>query len=476
MRLAATVWLGVAACAGCSSTASPDAEDAYSVVYTAEEGFVPNRLDVPTGATVLFVNDSDAFVWPASNIHPTHEVLPQFDPQRALGPGETWAYRFEENGYWRYHNHVEPSENGMIVSLGDADDDVEPLEMDMLEVAFPEPPATAAEDYDLYGDEDDLAAFVTEYGPAAAVELLKEIELRIPGTNCHDLAHEVGRIAFDAFGPITFALSLHECQSGALHGSLEALFAARGTASLAADVSVVCSQADNPFILHQCLHGIGHGVMAWTAYELHDALELCDLMHTQYNQSSCNSGVFMENVVGGLSGLMGHTTEYLQDDDPHFPCDAVEQRYVADCYFYQTSHMLKVFDYDYARIARACSEAPEQARGHCYASYGRDVGAATRGDPAAAVEYCGHAPDGPHRVGCIRGAVQDRFWEKTGADEAAAFCAMLGEESAGRDGCYDEIIVRARDVFSDPAERDAFCARLESSHRQQCRDSMAASG
>ena len=93
-------------------------EDAYHVIYTSEAGFIPQRLDMPTGETIVFVNDSDAYVWPASNIHPTHAVLPSFDPQRALKPGEVWAYRFDKNGHWRYHNHLEPSETGIIVTSG----------------------------------------------------------------------------------------------------------------------------------------------------------------------------------------------------------------------------------------------------------------------------------------------------------------------------------------------------------------------
>ena len=58
--------------------------------------------------------------------------------------------------------------------------------------------------------------------------------------------------------------------------------------------------------------------MAWTSYELPDALELCDEFSGERDREACYSGVFMENVVGGLSGSMGHFTEYLSEE-PSLP-------------------------------------------------------------------------------------------------------------------------------------------------------------
>lgn len=67
--------------------------------------------------------------------------------------------------------------------------------------------------------------------------------------------------------------------------------------------------------------------MAWTSYELIDALELCDRLEDSTNQRFCYSGDFMENIVGGLAGTMGHYTEFVSDD-PHFPCNILEEKYV----------------------------------------------------------------------------------------------------------------------------------------------------
>ncbi len=456
---------------GLVHTHGAGAPETWTVTYTSEGLFVPERIDVPTGDTVTFVNASDDPVWPASNIHPTHEILPDFDPLGVIWPGESWSHTFDKNGYWRYHNHIEANQTGLVVSTGGPDEALEPLLADMQEPVFLPVPAGAG-GAALFDDAEQLREFVELYGPAAAVVALKAVELDT-GRYCHDAAHEAGRLAYEIFGPVSFAISGHECQAGALHGSTEAMFAARGTSRLAEDVAALCSRADNRFVRHQCYHGVGHGLMAWTTYEIHEALEQCDVIERAYDASSCYSGVFMENVVGGLSGVMGHETEYLRADDPHFPCDVIESKYRADCYYYQTSHMWRVFDGDMSQIAGVCAALEGRARDLCFSSYGRDVGNQTRGDPAGAIELCGHAPAGEDRVECISGSAQDRFWETTGADEAISLCSML-TDPAETESCWWTIIDRAGDVFVDEAGRRGFCDRIPDDRRPTCLSEIVA--
>ncbi len=440
------------------------------ITFTGERGFVPKRLDIEPGTRVRFVNASDKDFWPASNIHPTHTILPELDAKKPVPPGATWAFIFRKRGFWRFHNHLAPEFGGLVVVLGeDAGPPPEPLVLTIPDVAFETPRDIRADDYiGLLEDDGLMVEFLKRYGPEHTVRLLKESENYI-AMDCHQRAHHLGRAAYEEFGAAAFALSGHECHAGSFHGATEALFASRGTATLEQDVATICSGADNPFFRHQCIHGVGHGLMAWTSYELHDTLPLCDRMLTETDKGSCYSGVFMENVVGGLTGLMGHVTQFLKDDDPHFPCDIVDERYMVPCYFYQTSHMLKVFNHDFSKVAQACTEAPPAAHRSCFQSYGRDVGGATRKDPATAILYCGHAPAGPNRVDCIEGAVQDRFWEKSGADDALAMCAMV-ESVAEQDTCYGTIVERARHVLSTREEFDGFCARIGTRWRKWCTD------
>ena len=84
------------------------------VVSMTEGAFVPENLEIPVGGIVRFVNSDGKPRWPASNLHPTHGIYPEFDPQRVVTPGESWGFKFKKPGIWRYHDHLHPAIRGVI--------------------------------------------------------------------------------------------------------------------------------------------------------------------------------------------------------------------------------------------------------------------------------------------------------------------------------------------------------------------------
>ena len=261
---------------------------------------------------------------------------------------------------------------------------------------------------------------------------------------------------------------------GAYHGATEALFQQRGTANLESDVEVICGDASVFFYRLQCLHGVGHGLMAWTSYELYDALDLCDLLETDRDERACYFGVFMENVVGGLSGNMGHVTDYLSDD-PHYPCNALEEKYVGPCYLFHSTRMLDLLsgnDDDeraYGLVARECALAPPSGVDDCFDSLGRDIAAVTLGDPERGWELCrSNIPVEIHRIYCLQGTLQARFWETEREAEALALCAAL-EVTEEKSGCYWMLITRALELYDTEREYMAMCSRMEGPYDAWCR-------
>lgn len=74
--------------------------------------FTPSNFSVKSGATVSFVNESDEGMWLASNPHPTHTSLPQFNTTRAYNKGEIYKFTFTKKGSFGYHNHLNPMARG----------------------------------------------------------------------------------------------------------------------------------------------------------------------------------------------------------------------------------------------------------------------------------------------------------------------------------------------------------------------------
>ncbi len=446
--------------------------DAIRVVYR-DKGFSPRRIEIEAGRQVVFVNESEGKLWPASHIHPTHQIYPEFDSRGSVEPGGEWAFTFDRPGFWRFHNHVWPDDSGLIVVEG-VDDRAKPptLVMDADALSFEAPSTLKLDDYlGLLDDDSLLKQYLELYGPAHTAQLLAHAaeNMRVL---CHDRAHDVGRFAYEMYGAVAFAITSHQCEAGAYHGATEALFQQRGTANLEADVEVICRDASVFFYRLQCLHGVGHGLMAWTSYELYDALGLCDLLETDRDERACYSGVFMENVVGGLSGNMGHVTDYLSDS-PHYPCDALQEKYIGPCYLFQSTRMLDLFsegdgERDYGSVARECALAPPSGIDDCFDSLGRDIAAETLGDPARAVELCrSHIPEEINRIYCLQGTLQARFRETAREAEALGLCTML-EITEEKSGCYWMLITRALELYGADREYMAMCSRMEGPYDGWC--------
>ena len=439
------------------------------LVEFTDDGFVPKRLEVEVGQQVQFLNSSESSLWPASNIHPTHQIMPEFDAGSPVGTDGVWAFTFDKPGFWRYHNHMVPEHSGLIVATGgEAAVPVDPLSIDVGDLKFKSPPdLTPKALTDLFTNDVLLSQYIRDYGPANTVKLIEEAG-DVVGQLCHERAHVTGRTAYEIFGAAAFALASHECEAGAYHGATEAMFKERGTVDLESDVRAICGGSNVFFFRLQCIHGVGHGLMAWTSYELYDSLDLCDSLGTDRDQRACYSGVFMENVVGGLSGTMGHFTDYLSDEDPHYPCNALTDRYVAPCYLYHSTRMLLLFEFDYERVAQECSKAPEIGKYDCFESFGRDLAAQSLGEPAKGLEQCHDTVADPtHRVWCIQGSVQARFWETDRADEAIEMCS-LATSPQETEGCFWMIVDRARELYPDRPSLEAFCARLETAYQAWC--------
>jgi len=95
-----------------------DAEDSTGTtvnVVVDEAGFTPNVLTIAVGDTVTFVNDGQGKHWPASDLHPTHKILPEFDSKRGLETGEEYSYTFSEAGTWKCHDHLVAANTCTIV-------------------------------------------------------------------------------------------------------------------------------------------------------------------------------------------------------------------------------------------------------------------------------------------------------------------------------------------------------------------------
>ncbi len=475
------------------------AESQTAVVTMTPDGFSPPTITIQQGSTITFKNNDTQNRWPASNIHPTHEIYPEFDPKTLVAPGKSWEFTFDKAGTWKYHDHLIPTDSGTIIVT---DAEMQPKinqhwwsrawnaiatwwhniwHKNTSNTKNIENKKEETKNYDstiaqnneaIFTDVDALGSYMKKYGPKQAITQLHALEAKFG--SCHQPAHRAGHLGYEQLGDHALIEYSPECQSGYYHGVMEAYFKDHGTNNLAESFTNLCPSNLNDFFEHQCVHGIGHGLMAWSNYELLDALAGCDMLPRR--QDSCWTGVFMENLSaqiakGNQNGSVGstdiHLTKYLKDEDPLYPCDGIADKYQNSCYFLQTSRMLQIFGQDFKKVAASCATAPEIYQPSCFGSMGRDVGGNFPTDNERQIRECGYVSTQPNKILCLNGAVQNSFWDPSGQTQAIDFCTRL-VDAQEKESCYNTIFQRATELFTTAEANQAFCARIEPSYTNSC--------
>lgn len=83
------------------------------ITYT-DSGFSPAQVSVKVGDTVTFKNDSKANIQVNSAPHPAHTQFPELNIG-SIAPGESKSVKVTTAGAKKYHNHLNPGQNGTIV-------------------------------------------------------------------------------------------------------------------------------------------------------------------------------------------------------------------------------------------------------------------------------------------------------------------------------------------------------------------------
>ena len=284
--------------------------------------------------------------------------------------------------------------------------------------------------------------------------------------NCHRIVHMIGSAALARYeGNVAkaFAEGSASCWSGYYHGILSHAFTDVELNELGPASRGLCDDEEirrTDYLAYQCVHGLGHGLMIYTGYNLPLALETCDELATDWDQSSCSGGVFMENVTPSL----GATTQWVKDDDPVYPCNFVAKRHKYYCYLMVTSRILALNGYDWEDTAATCRGVEKNWVSICFQSYGRDASGSTRQDPAEIVRLCGLAAR--WASDCIYGAARDVTSNDANATRSREVCEAA--DGSLKDVCYDGIGTILRGLSADAGEVRAACEKTTTEYLASC--------
>ena len=287
------------------------------------------------------------------------------------------------------------------------------------------------EQYDCYGKF--YTQLVKSSGAPAGMEHIKKkyaLGDAFYISQCHQLTHMVGRAATEKYTTVSEAYTHGDsfCWSGYYHGVMEGIVSHMG-GDVASKLDSICAdlpgKAQYTFDYYNCVHGLGHGVMYILNNELPASLEMCDHLSGWWEQSSCHGGVFMENII---ADEVNHKAKYLSNDDPHYPCSIVADKYKGTCYLMQTSRMLTLAGGDFAKVFKECDDAPQVHINTCYQSLGRDASgrSVSKVEQTKASCLLGHNPDALKY--CFRGAVMDFVSYHHSDVQAKELCTAIPAE------------------------------------------------
>ena len=175
----------------------------------------------------------------------------------------------------------------------------------------------------------------------------------------HQLAHIVGRSAAKNHGggAEIFNTCPRLFDYGCHHGFFETSM--QTALSPAEALTAICAPSENTINndIHNCYHGGGHGIMMHVAYDLDEALAVCDRLGVV--AGNCYGGVFMESGKGYIDGRVPEENDrYYQEDDLLAPCRYLDERYRSACY---SSHFMYYVQYvtsvSVANLIRICRDA-----------------------------------------------------------------------------------------------------------------------
>jgi hypothetical protein len=285
--------------------------------------------------------------------------------------------------------------------------------------------------------------------------------------DCHRIVHTIGSAALAHFrGNVakTYSHGSPSCASGYYHGILERAFAdVNSKHALVRVARSLCRGAGvrrMGFLDYQCVHGLGHGLMIQTGYDLPTALSVCRGLQTRWDDVSCTGGVFMENG----SSVYGLRSQWLKDDDPLYPCPRVGLRSRASCYLRVTTQILHTNRFNWPSTAAMCHALERRWASYCLRSFGRDAVNYTGAKAESTLRLC--RLTGAGQGNCLYGAARSIADRDGNTDGAVAFCRGAGRRH--QPACFAGVGVVIGLLEPTNRERAETCRRLSGQFAREC--------
>ena len=317
----------------------------------------------------------------------------------------------------------------------------------------------------------------------------------------HLLGHAVGDELYKQQGLDGMQYCTHDLRNACSHSVVIGALLTEGPVVFD-KVNAVCKNAPGgPGAYTMCFHGCGHGVLAYTDYEVPDAVKLCAKVGTKeygYEEEyQCIGGIIMEMYQGqhDPATWAQKKEKYLSPDEPLKLCQAdyMPEGAKVLCYSYITPY---IFD---AAGAKGGNPTPDiytksfsycdvvkdsRQRDSCYGGLGKEFIVLAQDRDIRNMEYtpndklqltaswCNLAGKDEAKTSCLSAVVDSLFWGgENDPDVTIRFCSLL-TDAAEQASCFTHMFVIADYYQTDAVKRTNICSAVPEQYQTQCTDKL----
>ena len=327
----------------------------------------------------------------------------------------------------------------------------------------------------------------------------------LPGNiDVHLLGHAVGDVLYKQEGMEGIKVCTDDLRNACSHSIVVGTLLESGTEVLPQIVQL-CKQAPGGKGAYtMCVHGLGHGVLAFAAYDMVKAMEICKQTGTQEFHNSeigqCVGGMTME-MVAGVHDRDAWEKQYkniFKEGDPLSPCneDYIPDNAKSFCYTYLTPRLLAAAGADlgnpdpkyYPKAFSYCELIPKSRtsdRSTCFASFGKEFAVLANDRNPQTVEimsneklikiydWCNSGPSKEGLTPCLNSALQSLYWggENT-PGVSIRFCEIIPDKKES-ESCMNGLIAAvAYYMSSNTRAKQSFCEEIPAAYQETCRTKL----
>ncbi|MEJ0021016.1 MAG: hypothetical protein WDN47_00350 [Candidatus Doudnabacteria bacterium] len=321
-----------------------------------------------------------------------------------------------------------------------------------------------------------------------------------PNIDTHLLGHVVGDVLFAQEGLDGIKVCTNDLRNACSHSIVVGALLTQGLGALPKAVETCHLAPGGSGAYTMCVHGLGHGVLAYTNYDMKKAIQLCDkvgqpVMSSQ-EYAQCTGGVTMEMMAGIHDPVAWakQTPYYFSKTDPLSPCDMSFMPAAAQpmCYNYLTPHLFQMAGADlgnpgpkdFEKAFTFCAKLPVSNRvnwDNCYGGFGKEFPVLVNGRNVENVQdlddaklktvysWCQLAKVSAGVTDCMNSALSSLYWGgENNRDVAIRFCNAVSD-AQNQSLCFTSLSGAVSYYIQDHSYRESYCSEIPQAYQTDCR-------